>query len=628
MNFFENGKLYVGCNYWASHAGMMMWRNWNESVVDKDFDQLSSIGIRLIRVFPLWSDFQPLEKIYGYQGLTEGYSTNGGQTLLDSFDPAVDETMMLRFEKLIDIADKYDIKLIPSLITGWMSGRLFAPPALLDKNLITDPFAIKWEIRFIKTFVKRFRNRKAIAAWCLGNECNCMSDVETEEQAWLWQSALSDAFRSIDPDRAVISGMHSQFTTGEEKWTLQDCGDTCDVITTHPYASPSYKTDKELMNTIKPLIHPAAQTIYSASIAQKPCFIEETGTFGQMYGNQDFNAKYVEGALYTAWTHNCLAYLWWIGYDQGSLSYHPFGYNNRASNYGLFREDRSIKPVGKVVQEYIKFANAFGELPERIIDAVCIVTPGQNTWESAGASFILAKQARLDMTFAYSRDKLPDAKAYFIPSLNSSNAFGSDYINELMQKVADGAVLYLSLGHGFPRNLTDDFGFSIRTRKSCCSPDTLIIGDSELTLQGSVIYDVEKTTAECVAKNKDGQEVFLKSKYGRGTVFVLMYPAETYLYNKMDSFSNNPYYLIYDEIAKKIETTKVVSCENRMIGITEHPLNDAERIIVATNYGADADISFILNKGWKLKNTYLGCVNDLLETEIKNCKTVVFSITK
>ncbi len=629
MKFFENGKLYAGCNYWASHAGIHMWSRWDAEVVENDFKQLSEIGIKLVRVFPLWSEFQPVNKIYGYHSCLEGYSVDGGETLLDSFDAGIDESMMDKFEIMLDLASKYSLKLIPSPLTGWMSGRLFVPPLLEGRNIITDPLAIKWEVRFVKAFAKRFKYHEAIAAWCLGNECNCMSPVESSEQAWLWMDVITDAFRSVDPDREVISGMHSQFTPGEGHWTLQDCGDSCDYLTTHPYASPSYSTDKDLMNTIKPLLHPAAQTIYSADIGGKPCFIEETGTFGQMYGDQEFNAKYCEGALYTAWSHNCLAYLWWIGYDQGSLTYHPFGYNNRASNYGLFREDRSIKPVGEVLKIFNKFTENFeyGKLPERIVDGVCIVTPGQNTWNAGGSAFIIAKQARLDLRYTYSRDKLPDAKAYFIPSLQSASAFGSDYIRELMQKVENGATLYISLGFGFPRNLTDDFGFHLTTRNDVNTVDTVTLKDTSVKIKGSVIYNVELTTAESLAKNQDGKDVFLKTSYGKGTIYTLMYPLESYLYGQLNGY-NDKHYMIYDEIKKSINSDKVVSCDNRMIGITEHPVSDTERIIVMTNYGEDAKGNIVMDDEWRLSKVHLGNIDDSLNLDIKNTKTAVFTIVK
>ena len=57
---FESGRFFTGCNYWASHAGMRMWEKWDEDVVDADFARLAAHDIRVLRVFPLWSDFQPI----------------------------------------------------------------------------------------------------------------------------------------------------------------------------------------------------------------------------------------------------------------------------------------------------------------------------------------------------------------------------------------------------------------------------------------------------------------------------------------------------------------------------------------------------------------------------------------
>ena len=60
-SIFGAGKPYfVGCNYWASHAGTNMWRNWDEASVEADLRALSENGVEVIRAFPLWPDFQPL----------------------------------------------------------------------------------------------------------------------------------------------------------------------------------------------------------------------------------------------------------------------------------------------------------------------------------------------------------------------------------------------------------------------------------------------------------------------------------------------------------------------------------------------------------------------------------------
>ena len=32
---FTRGEFYTGCNYWASNAGMYMWRRWDPKAVEK-----------------------------------------------------------------------------------------------------------------------------------------------------------------------------------------------------------------------------------------------------------------------------------------------------------------------------------------------------------------------------------------------------------------------------------------------------------------------------------------------------------------------------------------------------------------------------------------------------------------
>ncbi len=36
------GVFSVGCNYWASHAGTNMWRDWREDVVDADLREIAA----------------------------------------------------------------------------------------------------------------------------------------------------------------------------------------------------------------------------------------------------------------------------------------------------------------------------------------------------------------------------------------------------------------------------------------------------------------------------------------------------------------------------------------------------------------------------------------------------------
>ena len=173
--FTESGKIFCGCNYWASHAGILMWRNWSPEIVEQDFQRLSQHGMTLLRVFPLWEDFQPVETMRGGSGVPVGYAAAKDNAPLRPGGDGLDPVMLQRFRTLADLAQKYQLKLIVGLLTGWMSGRLFVPRALEGRNLFTDPEAMRWESRFIRGFVTAFKDHPAIAVWEPGNECNCLA---------------------------------------------------------------------------------------------------------------------------------------------------------------------------------------------------------------------------------------------------------------------------------------------------------------------------------------------------------------------------------------------------------------------------------------------------------------------
>src|SRR5512133_281912 len=135
------GSFVVGCNYWASHAGTQMWADWQPDVVEADLKQLAEGGLQALRVFPLWPDFQPLTLLRGGGGAPREYrllGPQGEQPLPDNEtgQAGMSEEALGRFQVFADLAHKHGLKLIVGLLTGWMSGRLFVPPALEGLNVL------------------------------------------------------------------------------------------------------------------------------------------------------------------------------------------------------------------------------------------------------------------------------------------------------------------------------------------------------------------------------------------------------------------------------------------------------------------------------------------------------------
>ena len=256
----DKGSFHIGCNYWASHAGIRMWEDWRPEIIEQDFKQLSKSGMQLLRVFPLWPVFQPLtvaripwkgsdqELRFGDKPLDH---TPAGQA-------GVSVEAMEKFRIFADLAEKHNLKLVVALVTGWMSGRLFVPPAFESSNVITDATALKWQKRFVSYFVETFKDHKAIDSWGLGNECNCMGGA-TRDQAWIWTNTITSAIRQADPERTVLSDMHSiQCESGS--WLIADQSELTDILTTHPYPQFTPKCGQDQLNTIRNGLHATAES--------------------------------------------------------------------------------------------------------------------------------------------------------------------------------------------------------------------------------------------------------------------------------------------------------------------------------------------------------------------------------
>lgn len=619
--FGQKGKLDVGVNFWASEEGIRMWCNWNEESVRKDIEALASSGITLLRVFPDWSYFQPIDEIKGWQGGHRGYSSDDGTTLLHDNNEfsGINEEAFSRFAKFLEIAQENNVRVIPSILTGWMSGRFFVPNAVKG-DLITDSSAIKQEIRFIRAFVKRFKDSEAIAAWCLGNECNCLGKAQKADDAWLWTAAVSDAIKAID-SRPVISGMHSLKTPGEAAWTIEDQAENTDILTTHPYGSPTYSSDIDPLNTFRPLLHPAAQTLLYRGIGGKPCIIEETGTFGELYADEETTKDYIRCCLYSAWAYDCRGYFWWIAFDQGHLTYYPFYTNNRASNYGVLKADRTDKERLAEFKDFGEFLKNFGkDLPERIVDGVCIIAKGQSSWPVAYNTFLLSRQAGIDIEYRFANEEFPDSNLYIIPSLNDAESIRADALAKIMDRVSKGAVLYISTGNGLIRNLGKDFGVKIKTRSRINGTKTVDFGDGDKFGVGAIAeYKLIPDGAEVLAKDENGDPIYVSASYGKGKVFWLPCQLEAWLFDKSGAYHKETsahYSRVYKEFAKYVISDKCAEIESKFIGMTEHILDNGKRLLVCINYSPDKQSGKIaLSKGYNKLSIYHGngtlCENEI-----------------
>ena len=587
---FPSGRLAIGCNYWASHAGMMMWRNWNAAQVDKDIAALAGYGLSVMRVFPLWPDFQPLTAQYGGGGGFRGWTQKDGPLQ----NPAcVDEEMMSRFRVMCDIAAKHRMKLVVGLVTGWMSGRMFMPPALERRNLITDPEVRRWQIRFVRHFVREMKDHPAIAAWDLGNECNCMGGGSAADD-WAWMFEISSAIRLEDCTRPVVSGMHSLEAKAGSPWNLRDQGELMDVLTTHPYPLWTPNMNREPFNSLRNGLHASAESLVYAGVSGKPCFAEEAGDMGRNVCSEARAAGNVRNALATAWANGIGAYMWWCAFDQGHLRFPPYTWTAVECDLGLFRKDFSAKPVLDEMKAFAEFLKAFpySELPPRQIDAVCLVNETEKSLPPSFGAFALSRQAGFDIRFVGAEGELPEAKFYIMPSGIEYNTYSGDAWFRVLEKVRGGATLLVSKGNEMAlSHFAEVTGNEIDYVTKDGSTVVFEMKDAPgcpITANRSTTVKIKAVRSEVVGATAAGEAMVTVAGYGRGKVVYVNSAIECDTFLKGGAYygkSINSAYLVYRVAAKAAGVQRVVTDKSEPnVGLTEHPMKGGRTLVVAVNY--------------------------------------------
>ncbi|MDD2708881.1 MAG: beta-mannanase [Verrucomicrobiae bacterium] len=616
LSITSPGTFSIGCNYWASHAGTAMWSDWRPDVVEEDLRELAATGIDTLRVFPLWPDFQPLNLLRIYNGIPKEICH--GETPLPP-TPAgragVSEEMMQRFEAFTAMCSRHGLKLVVSLITGWMSGRMFVPHALAHLDPLTDPRSIMWQVRFARYFVNRMKHDQAITAWELGNECNCMGSAN-REQAWLWTSTLAANVKNADPDRPFISGMHSLKCEGQNgAWFIKDQAELTDVLTTHPYPHFTPFCNKTPINTQASILHATAETRLCAGMGDKPAFAEELGTLGDIFGGEEEVASRLRSNLFSLWAHDCRGLYWWCAYDQTHLENAPYDWNAIERELGLFKKRGTPKKSVSALKDFRQFLGGFPHptLPQRRIDAVCLLANDGDSWAIAYASFILAVQAGLDIEFQHVANPLKPSGAYFLPSLSSASSPTRRQWQELLDRVRAGASLYLSFNNAIISSFEEITGLHIKTREARSTPAAINFPNKDipsLSVESPFRLNMTPSRAEILAAEPDGNPALTKAAYGKGAVYFLSVPIELALLTSPGNLhlnATNSYWNLYRALARNIGFNRVVSKQSPEIGITEHPIDKDNVIVAAINHSPESrQVSLKPLQGWRLNKTHRG----------------------
>ena len=619
--FPSNGHMLVGVNYWGSKAGVRMWRadEWDADSVERDIAALAAHGVEVMRVFPTWGEFQPLARERKFTGMPGMVLRDGTDEPI--FDPLwIDEGAARRFDALCDAAARHGVRLMVSLVTGWMSGRLFAPRIVENLNLVADPEAVMWEARFARAFVRRMRHHRAIIAWDLGNECNCMGETSSRAQAWNWLNAISAAIRREDPSRPVVSGMHSQTSNGHgpqwgrrNDWCLQMQGELLDVLTPHPYPAPfRVEANRGPFNSFRNALHPASQCLFYSAVSGKPAFPQEVGSLGPRVCPDEMTAAGMRQQMFACWEHGLGAYLWWCAFDQTHLGYPPFSSNAMERQLGILRADaaRTPKLQAFALKAFRDFRDAlpFAALPPRRTDAVCLVSEREEFYQQTFGAFMLSKAAGIDLAFVGAdSSSLPDSPLYILPSGSGFETWGQETWETLMEKARGGATVLVTRG--------GDAGYS-NWLEFTGLEQTLFHGRRRIQFdfEGHSLAATDDFTArqrpvdcEVVARDADGDAAVAVKALGKGRVVAVNVALEKCIVenedNVVDGAFSNELWRIYAWAARLAGVKRIVAKDDPRLVLTEHPCDDGTVLVCALNTRPEAatfalDVSGDVAEAW------------------------------
>ena len=350
--------FHVGVNYWPASSAMRWWRRFDAGEVDRDFARIRETGGDLVRFFLLWEDFQPAPT-------------------------AVSDRSLALLLTVANTARRHDLRIIPTLFTGHMSGANFIPEwALGDKaptarfrviandrvvdramrNWYTDPLVLEAQALLARECARVLVGHPALWGWDLGNENSNCCAPPTSEDGRRWLDRIASAIRLVDPACGITLGLHMEDLEDDRRIGPAEAAEVCDVLCMHGY--PIYTswcrspTDPELVAFLTDI------TRWLAGEEKDVLFAE----FGAATRNGDPEAergpspllteeeasRYSEGAFARLHSAGAIGGLVWCyaDYERAIWSEPPLDLAPHERHFGLWRADGTAKPAVAALREW------------------------------------------------------------------------------------------------------------------------------------------------------------------------------------------------------------------------------------------------------------------------------------
>jgi endo-1,4-beta-mannosidase len=368
----------LGVNYWPRCKAMDWWHDFDSGEAREEFALIRELGLKAVRLFLLWDDFQPTPQRVAPRALA-------------------------RLTEICDLAAELGLKLDVTFFTGHMSGANWAPRWLLDerspresmpvvsagdlvnmgyRNPYTDPVAVEAQRLLITTVVAALRDHPAIWLWNLGNEPDVFAQPSDGESGPRWARLLIETIRELDGRHPVTCGLHLGNLVRDNGLRIDRILGIADLATTHPYPMYTDWSDGPLDPDLAPF-----SCAMTASLSGRPVLIEEFGVCTAAPGRpsqvlswtvagterRQFTASEEDAAKYVATVLPGLVEIGAIGaliwcfadYDPVLWDRPPCRDQHHERFFGLVRSDGTLKPHALALRDFAATAPMVQPIPPR-----------------------------------------------------------------------------------------------------------------------------------------------------------------------------------------------------------------------------------------------------------------------
>lgn len=336
-------EYIVGINYWPINTGINLWKSFDKKIISEDFSNLKDEGFKVIRIFLLWEDFQPLPR----------------KISTKTFDNLV---------KVMEIANDLGVNILPTFFTGHMSGANYIPPWLLDFGEESPRFPVISEGKKRRNKIRNFYHERELResqrfliheisnalkghpslwAWDLGNEPSNVIQPLNKDEGLIWLEEMVSELKTSDESIPVTLGLHLDDLEEDRNMGPKEVSRFCDFLSIHTYSIYAKWANHSMDEDVIPFL-----AIITNWLGQKDVLIEEIGIpSSNTYKNdlivsEEDAYNYYERLLKKLKSYPFIGTLFWCYGDYESSLWNdpPLDENPHERFFGLFRVNKSPKP--------------------------------------------------------------------------------------------------------------------------------------------------------------------------------------------------------------------------------------------------------------------------------------------